>query len=129
MYEGDSLFTLTVPGQIGLLLLSISLTVGVLALTWLLTKRRAIGWRLGIAAILFYLFIWISPQIYYQYYLLIIDGLPWQIVVKSPPGPAHLAELLSFTFRPNLSAHSKGALGWALLALAIFRPRLAQARN
>jgi len=129
MYEGDSFFTLTSAGQIGLLLLSITLAATVLIVAWWSTAHRATGWRLTIAAMLFYLFIWLSPQIYYLYYQLIIDGLPWQIVVKAPPGPVELVELLSFTSRPNLSAHSKGTLGWALLALALFRPRLALANT
>lgn len=124
MYEGDSFFTLSMGGRVGLALLSLALAAAILALTWHTTKERPLAWRLAIAAALFYLSVWLSPQIYYLYYQMIFDGLPWQIVVKPPPSPVHIAELLSFQYRPNLSAHSKGIFGWLLLAMAAFRPHL-----
>ncbi|MEO1249264.1 MAG: hypothetical protein AAFW76_05430 [Pseudomonadota bacterium] len=90
MYEGDSFFTLSMGGRVGLLLISFALAAAILALAWRLTHERPLPWRLAIAAVLFYLSVWLSPQIYYLYYLLIFDGLPWQIVVKRPPGPVHI---------------------------------------
>ena len=68
-------------------------------------------------------FVWLSPQVYYVYYLMIFDGLPWQIVVRTPPGPGALVRLLAFQDKASLSAHGQAALGWAMLAAALWRGR------
>ena len=73
--------------------------------------------RLGAAYLGFWLFVWLSPQVYYQYYRLIFDGLPVQWVVGRPElGEA--MRLLTFTGPANLSAHGQGVLGWAMLCVA-----------
>jgi vacuolar-type H+-ATPase subunit I/STV1 len=113
-YDGDSFFTLSTAGQIGLAALSVALFAGALAVVW--------RWpRIWMALLVFWLFLWLSPQVYYLYYQMIFDDLPWQIVVKTPPGPGKIAQLLFFFDRPTLSAHSKGVLGWALIAMAVVR--------
>ena len=133
MYAEDSFFTLTMAGRIGLMFLSTALTAAVF-LVARVTLRRARGLpaikRLlagfGIATGLFWVFVWLSPQIYYLYYQMIFDGLPWQIVVGPPPGLGHLVGLLAFAETDTLSDHSKGVLGWALFGYAIavmLRPR------
>ncbi len=119
MYEGDSFFTLTTGGQVGLAILSL-----ILALIWLLVEWRFARflWGFVLAAALFYLFVYLSPQIYYSYYRVIIGGLPAQWVI-SPPSLTHMIDLLSFRAGSTLSAHSQGALGWSLLAVALIRFR------
>jgi hypothetical protein len=127
MYEGDSFYTLSGAGQVGLLILTLTLSVGILALGFILMRRRRFIICLCIAAVLFFAFVWLSPQIYYAYYQVLFDGLPWQIVVKSPPGPATLWQLLSFSGDSTLSAHGQGLLGWLLIVMAHIRPKAVSA--
>lgn len=124
MYPDDSFFTLSVGGQIGLAALSASLTVFTLFLFWRIAGGRPVAVRLGLALVFFFLFVWLSPQVYYLYYLILFDGLPFQSVLKAPPGPGALLDLLTFQDRATLSAHSKGALGWILILIAGFRGNL-----
>lgn len=123
VYAQDSFFTLTLTGQVGLAALS-----GLLAALWLwLTRRLARHQRrlvrLTVALALFWAFLWLSPQIYYTYYRLIIDGLPNQIVIGLPPGPGQMLRTLLFLQAPTLSSHSAGLLGWAMLAVAAIMPQ------
>lgn len=122
MYDQDSFFTLTALQQFGLLAVSVVFSVIVVALCWLVARRVrrlvAVVWAL----LLVWLYAWVSPQGYYQYYRLIIDGLPQQNVLRRPPGLWDMVELLGFHGAATLSAHSLGALGWVLLAVAVLRP-------
>lgn len=120
MYREDSFFTLTEFGQAGLAGLSALLSVLVLVpVFWLVSKKR-IHVRLAIALAAFWLFVWISPQIYYAYYRIIIDGLPQQWVIGWP-AIFQPARYMTFTGPQNLSAHGQGLLGWSLVLLAVFR--------
>ncbi|EFL88908.1 conserved hypothetical protein [Ahrensia sp. R2A130] len=76
-----------------------------------------------IAVIAFALFDWLTPQIYYFYYMVLIDNLPLQIVTQMPPSPLKLLHLLTFSERSNLSFHSRGLLGWTLIAGAALQWR------
>lgn len=122
MYREDSFHTLSGAGQIGLVILSIALSAALLWMGWRLMAGRGLAVRVVIALVLFFGFVWLSPQAYYTYYLTLFDGLPWQNVVKSPPDPGSLLLLLSFQGPQTLSAHSLGGLGWALIAMAALRP-------
>lgn len=119
MYEGDSFFTLSMWGQAGLVIISL-----ILALIWLSVEWRFARflWGFVLAALLFYAFVYVSPQVYYSYYQVIIGGLPEQWVI-SPPTLTHMGELLSFRAGNSLSAHAQGALGWSLFAVALIRFR------
>ncbi len=99
------------------------LSVALLWLTYRLTRRRSPLIRVAIAAVLFALFIWLSPQIYYTYYLQIFDGLPVQWVIKWPD-PGRLIRLITFQSQVSLSDHGKGALFWAMALLGLAAPRL-----
>lgn len=116
MYEGDSFFTLSSGGRLGLVVLSV-----VLAICWLVLaqwiRRQSASMIIGAIAslALFWAFVWLSPQLYYTYYLAIVPDLPWQVVVKVPPGIDVLASLMLFRDQQSLAAHSAGLLGWALL--------------
>jgi len=118
MYAQDSFHTLSGPGQVGLVVLSVILTSLILWTAWRLMARRNVTTRLVLAVTLFFAFVWLSPQIYYTYYLTLFEGLPWQIVVKRPPDPMTLWHILSFQHGATLSAHSLGLLGWALIVMA-----------
>ncbi|CTQ48944.1 hypothetical protein [Jannaschia donghaensis] len=115
-YTGDSFQTLTQSEQLGLAGLSMFLGGWILALG---NRLTGLGWAIGV----FWAFIWLSPQVYYLYYQMIFDGLPWQMVVKDPPGPVRIVHLLTFQAEGTLSAHGKGVLGWGLIGLALWRRR------
>ena len=115
-FAGDSFFTLSIPGQLGLACLSLGLAA---ALLWAVSRLRGRAVRLAAALMLFSLFVWLSPQVYYLYYQAIFDGLPWQVVVKPPPGPGRILRLLTFTEQASLSGMSQGALGWAAVLVAV----------
>ena len=126
MYAEDSFFTLSVAHRWGLVAISLLLAGLALALLWRLARGRAVLVRLVLALALFAAFVWLTPQIYYFYYLIILDGLAWQIVVAGPPTPDNLFKQLLFQERANLSYHSRGVLGWIMALMALVQPRLAQ---
>lgn len=120
-YEGDSFFTLTLIGQAGLAVLSLSM--GMITI-WLARRfSKFDNWILrGIwVFFLFYLFVWLSPQIYYFYYYLIFESIPFQNVIKSPPSLWAQFRLLMFSNGADLSAHSKGVLIWLMIFSAFYR--------
>lgn len=118
MYQNDSFFSLGGGGQVGLAALSLVLTVLVVLGAARLMRGRSIDARLGIAVLVFALFVWLSPQVYYAYYWLIFEDLPVQWVISWPPLKAawHYA---SFTGPSNLSAHGQGVLFWVLVLCAL----------
>ena len=128
MYEGDSFFTLTLAGQAGLLLLSTLLMVLSIWLVWRLGKNRSLPTCIVLAAVVYFAFIWLAPQIYYTYYLFLFDSLPIQIVVQSPPDIKDLFDLMFFRENQNLSFHAQGALGWLLLGVGLVRGSQALSR-
>lgn len=137
-YEGDSFHTLSVPGRTGLALLSLILAIGLASLAvgkTMLLYRSIESWPLpgfltivvldGLANLsLFWLFLWLSPQLYYTYYLILFDSLVWQWVVKAPPGPGVVFDVIAMPRSGNLSGHGLGLLGRALLLLSITAPAL-----
>jgi hypothetical protein len=125
LYAEDSFFTLGSGGRIGLVALSVLLAAGAIWLVWWASDGLKRVWRVLIGLAVFWAFVWLSPQVYYLYYIAIFDGLPWQNVVKTPPGPGDIARILSFTDRANLSAHGQGVLGWALMLAGLLRRRKA----
>lgn len=123
MYEGDSFYTLTMWGQIGLLAVSLLFAVAALGLTRIMVMYRPLVIRVPIWAFLFILFVWASPQGYYTYYRMIFDGLPAQSVLGALPPPDQIIALLTFRAAPTLSAHSVGILGWLMLVVALWPQR------
>ncbi len=122
MYADDSFFTLSVPGQIGLVLLSALLTSAFVFGFWTLTRRRNVLFRLAAAVMTLWLFVWLSPQVYYTYYLVLFDSLEFKNVIKSPPTASDMISLMTFSDRANFSNHGKGILGWGLVIASVFRP-------
>lgn len=120
MYTQDSFFDLSVWGQIGLACLSLALFLLFLFFAGTLRRVRNFAVRIIGALILFWLFVWLSPQVYYFYYWLIFPDLPFQSVIKSPPNPVETLQLLIFQGRDNLSDHSKGFMGWAMIIAPFF---------
>ena len=126
MYDSDSFFTLSVPGQIGLAVLSLVLALAMVVLTLRMTRSLPIGFRLALALVLFVAFDWLSPQVYYSYYRMIIPGLPLQWVIGTLPDPSASFRILTFSAAQDLSAHGRGFLGWAMMAASVLAPRRAR---
>jgi len=120
MYEFDSFSTLSLMGQIGLLMLS-TIMAALLCLIMIYLARRVPWWLslLG-AGVLLWMFLWLSPQIYYQYYRIIIEDLPQQLVIKLPPSLNELLAILFFQSATNLATHSAAILGWILVGIALY---------
>ena len=135
-YDGDSFYTLSNGGQIGLTLLSLVLAIATLvaagSLFRLVPNRglpALLAARIGVAIFVMWLFVWLSPQVYYLYYQTIFDGLPWQIVVQNPPEFHTILQQITFSGPATLSDHSKGALIWLLILYASAHPLWKHARR
>ena len=72
---------------------------------------------LGLA--IFYLFLWLSPQLYYLYYLTLFESLTWQVVVAAPPSLGQLFALLQIPADASLAEISLGVLGRGLLLVTL----------
>jgi hypothetical protein len=107
-----------------LVALSLGLSLAMLVVVRLAARRpNLVSVRLAVALLLFWAFLWLSPQIYYAYFMGIIPGLPAQVVVRAPPGPIELARLLVLQVKPTLAHHGQAALGWLMLVVAAFAGR------
>ncbi|MEM6588488.1 MAG: hypothetical protein AAF641_08585 [Pseudomonadota bacterium] len=116
MYDQDSFFDLSPLGQVGLACLSGMLFVVTVFATWRLLRHRHAWLRPIGSLVLFYVFVWVSPQVYFQYYHLLFEFLPDQWVIFPPPGPVKAFEFLTFSGPQSLSAHGQGGLGWLMIA-------------
>ncbi|WP_306115165.1 MULTISPECIES: hypothetical protein [unclassified Roseovarius] len=123
MYQEDSFLTLGAWGRVGLVILSLCLAMLMLWVVRIAGRGRGIALRILLAFLLFWAFLWLSPQIYYLYYLMLFDGLPWQNVVQPPPSPSEVLKVLSFTDEISLSNHGKGVLGWAMILCCFWTVR------
>ena len=122
MYRDDSFFTLGLLEAAGLVVVTALLVLGVLALARRLCRGgpwRRLVWAAG----LFWVFLWLSPQVYYAYYQIIFHGLPVQIVIGWPPGAEAVLRRLVFAGPATLAAHGQGVLGWVLVVGAVRRFR------
>ena len=116
MYDQDSFFDLSPLGQVGLACLSLTMFVLAFAIVRLALRHRPVWMRIVGSLAVLWLFVWLSPQVYYMYYRVLLVDLPLQWVIKVPKGLLHLAELLTFQGRQNLAAHGQGIMGWLLIA-------------
>lgn len=123
MYDQDSFFDLSLWERIGLLCISATLAVLFILAARVLLRRLPVWARIAGALAMLWIFVWVSPQVYYTYYRMIIPDLPLQWVIWPPPGLVEALQMLIFQGPQNLSAHSQGLLGWALIAAAIFKRR------
>ena len=124
MYNQDSFFDLSPLGQIGLATLSLTLFALAFVATRGVLRGHPCFVRLSGAIIVFWAFVWLSPQVYYMYYRLLFSDLPLQWVIKQPIGPLDIVGLLTFHGRQNLAAHSQGVMGWILILAPFIRWRL-----
>lgn len=118
MYAGNSFYSLSAAGQGGLVVVSTLLALAAVACVLALFRvSKSLGLRMIAALSVFWVFLWLSPQIYYFYYQIILDDLPWQFVIGGPPNPTALIKLLLFSGPTTLADHAKGVLGWTLFIL------------
>lgn len=120
MFSGDSFFTLSLLERAGLLALSLFLSIACILAVFFVSRRKLA--RIALALVLFVLFVWVSPQIYYFYYIAIFDEIPWQIVIKRLPAPGDLFRMIFFADLNTLSEISQGMLFWVMVAVG-FAPR------
>ncbi len=121
MYQGDSYHTLTTGEQIAVLALGVVLAGFCLYAVWRFPGRsRPV--RAGWAVLVFWGFVWLSPQVYYTLYLTFFDGLPLQTVIQSPPALGEILALLTFQDKVALAEHGKGILGVALILISLIFP-------
>ena len=121
MYSNGSIHTLTVVQQIGLSFISLTLLSMMIFLSLKLFKNKPMLVRIMVVIGFFYLFVWLSPQLYYAYYILIFEDLPIQHVIKAPPGVGPLVKILTLQNYTRLSDHSLAFLGWVLISLALLK--------
>ncbi len=117
MYQQDSFFDLSQWERVGFVCISAMLAILFRFASYRLLRNKPILIRLSGALILFWVFVWVSPQIYYTYYRMIIPDLPLQWVIWPPASPVDALRMMVFSGPQNLSAHSQGILGWVLLVV------------
>lgn len=123
MYEADTFFNLSILGRIGLGALSITLFALTVAAFYFVAKRMSLASRIVTAMVFLWAFIWLSPQIYYLYYLLLFDGLELQNVIHRPPSAHEIWTIMTFSDKAWLSSHAKALLGWAMILLSFLLMR------
>ena len=123
MYNGDTFFHLSVPGQIGLVALSLTLSISLIWFHLKLSSRFGTAVKVLLAVVLIWAFIWLSPQIYYLYYIQIIPGLGLQNVIADAPTVTEVISTITFTGKANLSEHSKGLLFWMMIVFGLLKRR------
>lgn len=121
MYSDDTFFHLSIPGQIGLAILSALLCIITVWIFHKTSSRFGLLVKVLLAIVFLWTFTWVSPQIYYLYYWVIFDGLPLQSVIQTPPSVAEILAYITFSGEQNLSAHSKGVLFWILIFVAVWK--------
>lgn len=114
---------------LGLACLSAALFLLLLCATRSFLWTRSAWVRILGAFTIFWLFTWLSPQIYYQYYRMVIEDLPQQLVIGSPPSPYEALQLLLFQGPHSLSAHGRGLLGWSLFVMSFVKLPSVPRRN
>lgn len=124
MYDGDTFFSLTMTARVGLGFLSAVLAALTAAAFIKVGCRMSRPVRLLLAPVFLWLFVWLSPQVFYLYYMAVFDDLPLQNVVQAPPGPGEILRLLGFAGTARLSHHAQGLLGWGLIVLACLGERV-----
>lgn len=120
MSRDDTFFQLSTAGQIGTAAISAVLAALMLWLCWRIVRKQRLALRLILALGLIVLFEWLSPQIYYLWYMAVFDGLPLNWVAGYWPHPVSAAKVLTLQAGDSLSAHSRALLGWAMIGIALF---------
>ena len=129
-YSGDTIFTLSLPGALGLVVLTsllVFLLIGVSRFksSWLQRVYRTrsangvamLSLDLLLTLLLFVVGVTIVPQVHYSYYHLLFE-LPQQWIIK-PLSIADIWHILSVPKGASLATHVTGLCGWWLLMLVV----------
>lgn len=121
-YAEDTFFHLAPWARVGLVAAALGMALVLVALLWPAMRRTGSVWlRILLALLGLWLFLWLSVQGFYAYFRVEIPGLPEQWVIAwPPPGPGRLVEILSFTGKVSIAEHARAALGWGLIAWAVW---------
>lgn len=122
MFEGDSYFILISGGEVALAALSGLLVF--LAVASVRVARRYVNLPAAVPAlgfVFFWVFVWVTPQIYYLLYMTLLEELEFRWVVGWPPGPQRLISLLTFQAEATKVDMAFGVLGWAMILAAFPR--------
>lgn len=119
MYDGDIFLALTSSGQWAVAALSAVLAFLAVVAVRLTRRHVSAAAAPAIGVVYWWLFLWLTPQLYYLLYMLLIEGLPFRLMVLWPPGAGRLLELLLFRSQVSLADHALGALGWAMLLASL----------
>ncbi|MFD2207608.1 hypothetical protein [Kiloniella antarctica] len=134
-HEGDSFYTLIGFQRAGLILITIIFSY---LLLFLGTSKSHFLYNLKTEIIfqkytlplidlfgafgLLYLFVWLSPQVYYFYYYFIFNDLPLQIIIKDGPSIDEIWALFALDESQTLSQHGQGFWGRTLVTqIALYR--------
>lgn len=127
-YPNDSFYTLSVPGAMGLALITTTLLLLILLASWFTTHfwaKQSVGYSVLFKGCFFLLntlliivayqfFLVIAPQIFYTYYQFIFSDLPVQWVIK----PITVDKLLErFSLHPDgsIADHLASFTLWVLI--------------
>jgi len=121
-YGNDTFFHLSAWGGAGLIVLSAMLAAGVVAFYFRVHTKLKTGGKITLAFVLTYLFVWLSPQIYYLYFATMTHDLPLQSIIGLPPSPTDIVWLVLFRQEPTLANHAQALLFWFMLTLAFGLP-------
>lgn len=124
MYAQDTFFHLSLLGRTGLAFLSLLLGIITIWIFLKISSRFARPVKVCLAVVFLSVFIWLSPQIYYFYYLMIFEDLPTQIIIQWPPSISEIYRVITFSGNANLSEHSKGALFWIMIIISLTKPSI-----
>lgn len=119
LFANDTFFHLSAMERVGLVILSFVLATAIIAIFWKLTAHWKLILKVSTAIAFIWIFIWLSPQVYYLYYIQIIDGLPLQNVIQWPPTVIEVFQTITFSGKSNLSNHGKGLVFWAMIIIAL----------
>lgn len=134
-YPGDSFWTLSEVGRIGVIVISISGMVMIACLNAFKTRtilrrsqhrQRILVWLLdsGLGICVFGLFYVLSPQVFYALYQQLIPGLPDQLVIDSAANWKKFADIIIPRMNAPMSDHLAGvAIGGIVLFTAYLHRR------
>lgn len=122
VFEGDSYLILIGGGEVALAALSGLLVF--LAVASVRVVRRYVNLPAAVPAlgiVSFWVFVWVTPQIYYLLYMALLEELEFRWIVGWPPGPQRLMSLLAFQAEATKVDVALGVLGWVMVLAAFPR--------
>ena len=130
-YPGDSIFTLSLFGRVGLIALTVLLVLLLITLsqlksrwlqhaprTWSGSGVTMMVFDVMLTTLLFIMALTLVPQLYYSYYQLLFEGLPQQWIVKPLP-LASIWHSVRVPREASMALHTIGLCGWWLLIVVV----------